>query len=312
MTIPCRQTPTPCNEIVVAAPRSASAPFTVCVGTNALTWDGQDLHLTKGTAIPDGEYTSFTMTNGCITSVGHAPVPEYTPPPCVESPAPCGGTGGGAVVSPRAGNLTIETPTGIFTQVALQPGSGVDITGSGTVGDPYVIAAETSSGGSIIAGTSDIVVAEPALGVTSIGLKASGIAPGTYAGITFNSRGIATGYAAPSAGAITSVVGALEVDSETQSGVVTISLKPSQAGGDSYVVGGYTMEVSQGGTISAMTKDISITAGVYALGAHNVTLNDTGSVTSIERAVTLTAGSFATMDGKTVSYDEFGTITGIA
>ena len=300
-----------CTEHVAEPVRKANDPFTVCVGTNALVWDGQSLTVYRGTPIPDGEYTAFTIRDGCLVSAGQAPVPEYTPPPCVESPAPCDGSGSSAVVSPRAGNLTTDTPTGLYTQVVMQQGAGITIMGTGTTGDPIVVSAVGSSGPTIMATTSEIDISNPAANVIGVGLKPSGLAPGTYAGITFNSHGIATGYAAPNATSVTAVVGAAEVEADNQGGAVTVSLKSSAAGNETYNVGGYSVSLSQGGVIETMTQNISFPAGIYTLGAYNVTYNQYGSATAVQRTVILTAGIFTTADGKTVHYDEFGTITQI-
>jgi len=311
MSNKCKPVAPPCTERVVEHVRSANDPFTLCVGTSMLTWDGEQLSVAHGTPIPDGEYTQFSVRHGCIISAGQALVPEYTPPPCVEPPSPCGGASSAAVVSPAAGNLTTQTSLGLLTKVFIQGGGGTGVTGTGVVGDPFVITPPTSSGPNIIAGTSEVEVNNTPSGAISIGLKNSGIGAGTYAGITFNSHGIATGYAAPAASAISQVVGAGEVAAENQSGVVTVGLNPSAAGGSSYDIGGYSVSVSQGGTIESMEQNITLTPGGITLGGYNVTLNALGSITAVERSVTLTAGTFNTVDGKTVHYDEFGTITQI-
>jgi hypothetical protein len=307
----CKILSAPCAEQGVEHVPVPTPPFSICVGTNRLDWDGYALRVHQGSAMPDGEYTAFTVRDGCIVEAGQAPVPEYTPPPCVESPAPCSGETGAATVSPRAGNLTADTPTGLYTQVSVVNGLGITVTGTGASGDPIVISAPGSTGPIISAGTPDISVTTPTAGVIAIGLNSSGITPGTYAGITFNSRGIATAYSAPSVSAVQAVVGAGEVNGENVSGGVTISLKPTTAGGASYDIGGYSVAVSQGGVVSTVTRVINLPAGVYSMGAYNVTVNGLGSITGITRSVTLVAGTFTTTDGKTVRYDEFGTITQI-
>lgn len=301
----------PCVEHVLDPVRTSSSPFTVCVGTNSLAWDGQVLTLHKGTPIADGEYTAFTIRNGCIVSADQAPVPEYTPPPCVESPAPCDGSGTTSAVSPAAGNLTTSTSLGLYTRVYVQPGSGVAITGTGVVGDPIVISAAGGGGPVVMPTTSEIAVSTPTPGVIGIGLNPSGIPPGTYGGITFNSHGIATGYATPNTTSLVGVVGAAEIDADNQGGLVTVSLKPTPAGNASYNVGGYSATLTQGGTVSSMSRTINVPAGIYELGAYAISVTDHGSINGVQRIATMTPTSFTTSDGKTVNVDEHGYIISI-
>lgn len=292
--------------------RTASTPFTLCVGTSSLVWDGQVLSVNKGTPIEDGEYTSFTVRDGCIVGAGQAPVPEYTPPPCAEPPVPCGGGGGSSEVSPQAGNLTTATLSGLYTGISIEEGVGITVDGTGTTGDPLIISAEASSGPTLVATTTEISISTPAPGTIGIGLQPSGISAGTYAGITFNSRGIATGYTAPSASGLTGVTGVGEVGVEVTSGVAAVSLKAVEPGNSTFNVGAYSMKLSQGGTVTTMTQITTIPAGTYTLGAYNVTFNAYGIPTTVDRSINIPAGSFETADGKTVSYDQFGAITGVS
>lgn len=61
-------------------------PFSLCVGNFTLIFDGVCPRIEpRQYQIPDGTYTSITFNNGCITAVGEAPIPQYTPQQC------CGG-----------------------------------------------------------------------------------------------------------------------------------------------------------------------------------------------------------------------------
>jgi hypothetical protein len=307
----CRSIPNPCEEKVVDAPPRSNSPFSVCFGTNTLHYDGRNLTLERGVSIPDGTYTAVVVRNGCIVEGSQAPVPEYTPPPCVEPPSPCDGSGTDVVVSPLAGNLTRLMPSGLFTQDNIIGAGGVSVTGTGTPGDPKVISVTPGAGPTITPANAHISVTNPAPNVIGIGMNPTGFSAGTYNGLIVDSYGIVTGYSPSTGGTITGVAGANEVDAIPSGSIVTVTLKPTAAGAATYVMGGYTMSFSQGGVLTTATRNINIPAGTYVLGGYNVNLNAYGSVDGIVRTITLTPGSFTTADGKTVQYDAYGTITSV-
>lgn len=315
----CKTLTNLCAETVATAKdtEALSPPFKVCVGAKAgvLSWDGKTLRFQKETmTIPDGTYSSITIKDGCIIDMGDADIPEYTPPACVEPPTPCNGGGTSISVSPSAGNLTTDTVNGIYTTVVFGDGTNTTITGAGTPGNPFIINAQAGSDLSITPGTSDIDISNPADGVISIGLNDSGIAAGTYNGITFSSRGIATGVDAHYGdNLLRGAVGGQEVNVQVENGVAHILLKESAAGGETLNLGNYRVKLTQGGLIEDVTvANVPMQPGSYTFGLADVTLGTAGTVESVTQAATIIQpGSFTTADGKTVTFDGYGRIVGV-
>lgn len=72
----------PCKT-ELPAKRKKCKPFSLCVGNFTLIFDGVCPRIEpRQYQIPDGTYTSITFNNGCITAVGEAPIPQYTPQQC--------------------------------------------------------------------------------------------------------------------------------------------------------------------------------------------------------------------------------------
>lgn len=270
-----------CTPQVMDVPPIPSIPFTVCHGPDQLVWDGSALSLIKGVAIPDGTYTSVTLKNNCIVGAQQAPIPIYTPPPCVEPPATCTPTGGGGVtpIAPDAGNQLMMLPSGLYSKCYVQAGANITVTGSGVSTNPYVISTSASSSTSVQSGNPAINVSTVA-GVYTVGLNPSGVVPGSYAGFTVNTYGLITAYTPQDDPNITSIVGGLGVEVDITAGIATVSLPASPVAG----------EIAQ-------------------FGAYQVIFSDVGTPTQITQTITVTAGQFTdSVTGDILYYNEFGSI----
>lgn len=115
-------------------------PFSICVGNKSLIWNGECLVVqNRQYQIPDGTYTSITFTDGCITGVGEAPIPLYTPQACCDSDDGTGvaqPTGTSATASSTPGNLATVV-NGAITVKPLWGTGDLAVTGNGTADKPW-------------------------------------------------------------------------------------------------------------------------------------------------------------------------------
>lgn len=137
-----------CKNPSYPTPAEPIDPVSWCGFGYTYTFNGVTIART-GTPLPDGTYTSFTVSGGCVVEVGQAPVPAYTPSDCCE---PAGGdSGDGGVVDIDVSNLPCNLisvqPDGLFAGLTVQAGSGVTVSGCGTSTSPLVISATSSGGG---------------------------------------------------------------------------------------------------------------------------------------------------------------------
>lgn len=156
-------------------------PFTICVGNKSLIWNGECLSVQdRKYQIPDGTYTSITFTGGCITDVGQAPLPIYTPQACCDGDGVTGveqPTGTNATASNTPGNLATVI-NGAITVKPLWEASDLDVKGSGTADKPWRAKLRLSKQqGNILESTSDGLYASIHVsGSSTINVEGSGSA----------------------------------------------------------------------------------------------------------------------------------------
>lgn len=131
----------PCKKPLPKKQRECK-PFMFCVGNKTIIWDGKCLsEQPRKYQIPNGTYTSITFTDGCITGVGQAPLPQYTPQGCCDN----GEDGKRVDIDTRAelvvgkvkGNLVQLTSSGIVVTPQWDTNQNIQITGDGTVDKPW-------------------------------------------------------------------------------------------------------------------------------------------------------------------------------
>ena len=309
---PCEPTPTP-------KPEPCSPAFDLCVGDRTLKWDGFCPTVERTRHTPDGTYTSVTVVDGCIVGYGYADEATYTPPYCNPNPTHCqeSGTGVSSVttVSPSPDNTLTQTSGGLFARTYVQGGTGVEVGGTGTINSPYVVSLSqttTAVGTATVVGRNGLVSATDALGTTYVGLEESGVKTGVY--------DITDQFTVDRFGRIVSVeprqdplvTAGAGLEANNQGDSVQIGHATNDID-NALVLGAYNVGVTDTGHITSTERTIDISAGVYHVGAYNIGLNEFGSVASITQRTDVmpSSGSFVTPDGKIISYDVTGRLTGV-
>lgn len=312
--------PKPCEPEPTPAPVPCSEPFDLCVGDYTLKWDGFCLTVERSRHTPDGTYTEVTLVDGCIVEYGYAGEATYTPPYCNPNPAHCqdGGTGATADVkiSTSPDNTLKQTSSGLFARTYVQGGTGITVGGTGTVTSPYTISLSqsTNTGGTTaVVGRNGIVSEITNTGVAYVGLEESGVKTGVY--------DVTDQFTVDRFGRITSVVQRQEplvsagsgLEANGQGDTIQIG-HPTHDIEDSMVLGAYVIGVSNTGHITRTERAITVDSGVYHIGAYNIGINEFGSISSIEQRTDVmpSSGTFTTLDGRIISYDITGRLTGVA
>lgn len=293
-------------------------PFTLCVGDYALHWDGTRATVERVRRTTDGTYTSITTVNGCIVDYGHAEEPTYTPPYCNPNPSPCqgGGEGGGTVViSPNKDNILSQVSNGLYARCYIQASNGIDIKGTGTLVNPYIISTSISNGSistKYVVGRNGVVASTDTNGTTFVELEETGVKTGIY--------DITDQFAVDKFGRIVNVDARKDPILSPGKGLT------SHMEGDTLVIehevqniednlffGGYNVRVNNTGHMVSTNRVINVNKGVYNLGAYDVGVNEYGSIYGIEQRTDILPenGTFITTDGKKISYDVTGRLVGV-
>lgn len=130
----------PCGKPLPSKAKKCK-PFSICVGNKTLVFDGECLSvLDRQYQIPDGTYTSITFTKGCVTNVGTAPIPEYTPQACCDGEDVAKDDKSGVNVSVAKGKNNLVTMNN--GALAVEPVWGnsktIIMTGNGTADKAWV------------------------------------------------------------------------------------------------------------------------------------------------------------------------------
>lgn len=115
-------------------------PFSFCSGNKTIIWDGDCLYeQDRIYQIPNGTYTSITFTDGCITAVGQAPIPQYTPQQCCDGEGNTGGQQGGSdlTVGKVQGNLAVIQNDMLTVKPLWDNNGNIIVQGFGTAAKPW-------------------------------------------------------------------------------------------------------------------------------------------------------------------------------
>lgn len=129
----------PCSKPLPNKTRKCK-PFSLCVGNKSLTYDGECLSIMdRKYQIPNGTYTSITFTDGCITNVGQAPIPEYTPQACCDGEVATKPSTSGGSVNVGKGNNNLVTMNGnsISVEPSWDNAKTISVVGNGTADKPW-------------------------------------------------------------------------------------------------------------------------------------------------------------------------------
>jgi len=257
--------------------------------------------------------------DGCIVEYGYADEATYTPPYCNPNPTHCQEDSAGTVsdvkISPSVDNTLTQTSGGLFARTYVQGDNGITVGGTGTVNNPYTVSLSPSTTtGSVVAvvGRNGLVSETTQAGVTYVGLEESGVATGVY--------DITDQFTVDRFGRIVSVSPRSDPLISAGAGLETVNQGDSvQIGHPTFnidnnmVLGAYAVGVTDTGHITSTTRAITVDEGVYHIGAYNVDINEYGSISNIEQRADImpSSGTFYTADGKIISYDVTGRLTGI-
>lgn len=166
-------------------------PFSFCSGNKTIVWDGGCLYEQDRTyQIPDGTYTSITFTGGCITAVGLAPIPQYTPQQCCDGEGNTGGqqSGSDLTVGKAQGNLAVIQNNTLTVKPMWDNNGIITVDGYGTADKPWKPKVKISKQqGNNIQELSDGLFANTYFKTTtSVEVKGSGTAKDPY---TFTVKG---------------------------------------------------------------------------------------------------------------------------
>lgn len=293
-----------CNEVKNPEPVTVSCkPLEVCIGFGRqLVYDGNCFRLDNPeTLITDGWYSEFQVIDGCIVEARQAALPIYTPPPCAPVPEPCdgGGSGDGITIAPDTCNLSRWNSSGqLLTTLSVQPGSGVTLSGCGSINDPLIVSLDQGGDASVY-----ITSLSPSwLTVSGSGssidpyilqMVSSPLGAGTYAGFEIDDFGRITGYTTPEASGVIGIVGGPGIEADNQAGLVTISLGTSGVTAGTYTLGGYNVTIASTGQVTNVVRQINTVSGVYTFGDYEVAVNEFGSITEITALTTLPTMSYS-------------------
>lgn len=129
----------PCSKPLPKATKVCK-PFSFCAGNKTIIWDGDCLYEQERTfKVPNGTYTSITFTDGCITAVGIAPLPQYTPQQCCDVGELTGNAQGANTLSQgrESGNLVSILNNAITVKPIWDTNGNVKVSGYGTADKPW-------------------------------------------------------------------------------------------------------------------------------------------------------------------------------
>ena len=241
----------------------------------------------------DGVYGKVVVKNGCIVDVQPEDVAIHTSAPCAPIPSPCdcaggGSSGGGGMAQPSttAGNLFEYDAAGRpLVRVFMEEGSGVTLDGSGTKSDPYILSSSAVGGGNsvIAAGALDYEETGNQTIITHREGKAAAIS-----GMEFDAYGHLIGYSAPDGSStvknVTSVLGDNYTTTATMdqmTGIAKVMLKkPDYVYEDTFLLGGYEIELDGYNRIEHVKRKRDFPAGNYVFGDYTVAIADDGVIES--------------------------------
>lgn len=279
--VPC----VPTAEVKEIYPAETPA-FDFCAGNLSIHWDGSRLRSEKVYDIPDGEYGTITVTNGCITGYGAIPAATYTPPYCNPAPIPCGdgsgGDGGTTPISPEAGNILVSSALGLYARTYIQGDATITVAGNGTQANPYKLTGAAATGvKKVTSGNPHIKIDETVPGTPSVGMVDSGIVAGVYAGFSIDRFGIVTAYSNTSDDVVSDVQAGTDISVSSIGSAFTVGHTTQLAGNTTVRLGAYDVRISAGGHIESTTRQGTVIAGTYAIDGWLITIDTYGAITEI-------------------------------
>jgi hypothetical protein len=282
-----------CDEEIQSASEKGICPdwsFCLPLGGRLYAQDGC-VRYEPGTPPKDGVYDRVVVENGCIAGLEGTTIPYYQAETCAPEPCSCSDSGGGGAVtvSPQSGNLSrLDASGALLSTLTVQAGSGISISGTGSLRDPLIIKSNPSEAERTYVQSGNYGVTVTGSGTRaapySISHNTDGYT-GTINGMTFDQFGHLTSYSAPSSvNTVNAVIGKghVEASTDNSTGVVTLTLAdPMYIVDGTYRFGGYDVVIDAKNCISNITRVVTITAGERYIGVHRVYLTETGTIEDI-------------------------------
>ncbi len=235
--------------------------------------------------IPDGVYTTITLKGGCPVGYGTHESPAYTPPLCCDSETTIvTNPGGDVTISGEACNL-LRDDNGLIVTPTYATGTNqgnVLVTGCGTDSDPYILNYEGDGSETGLTWTN----------TTNAVLDISGSGTSTSP--------LVIGHGTKQPGIVDS---SLQVDIYGH----VISFNPPDDLGFGVLP---PLQMNTVGGAMVLSID-NTTTGTYSSPWGTLSISN-GLIVGFTPATTsISPGTFETADGKTVTYNGFGLITGV-
>lgn len=276
----CKADKDPCDVMPLAG-----EAWSVCLPFGGRIWaDGNGVHAQGGAAPADGVYGKVVIANGCIVGVEPEDVPLYTGSPCAPLPGGCGGSAY-SVQADAPQMYSSRAAAQVMLSCQIAAGANVNVVGSGTDDDPYVISADTGiyirSDNHAIAVTGEGTRANPFVLEHKTGLATS------INGMTFDAFGhLVDASDRPTAGTkgLTGIVPAqgISVVTDNATGIATVSIQRQPDGVRGiFDFGGYAADIDETGRLFGIRRTIDVDAETVPCGAIDISINQFGSITDI-------------------------------
>lgn len=271
--------------------KASCQTFSACLPFGArLSYNGDCLNYTAGTAVADGEYGIVVVEGGCITGVRPAPVQVYTPPPCTPAVQDCSGSGGtqSIVLQPDTCNLLTQDASGrIGGYINTIAGDNITVSGCGSLTSPLIISATVPTADRTYIGSEDVtairisgtgLVSDPYI----VGMVESPLGAGTYGAFTVDKYGRIVEFDEEADTGIQAIIAGPGVNIAQSSGVATVGLATVETVPGNYLLGGYYVTTDVAGRVTAIEQGIAVPADVYDLRDYRAQINQYGSVVALQ------------------------------
>lgn len=246
--------------------------------------NGEEWILEGSPSVADGVYNEVVVANGTISSLRNAELTEIVPAPCAPRPGSGdGGSGATVVLDPSESNTLSWTADGrLKSQVYVSNSSDIQVTGLGSSRSPFsftLVSQDDNDNTFIVNGTPDILELDGSGSQSDPYIISHKRArSGEYSGFTFDAYGHLTSYTAPSGSTyITKVAQGAGIVVDTPApGVAQVSLPSLNLTELKYRFGSQNVTVDPQGRVKDITAVQVAAAGTYDGFANEFTYDDYG------------------------------------
>lgn len=271
----------PCPDPPVEPAPQPCADWSICLpfGGRLASRNGC-VYAEQGNPPADGVYGKIVIANGCIAGVGPVEACVDNIGVCASTPAACSGASA-ASVEPVA-----YAAAPVNVQCIIHGGDGIQITGSGTDDDPFIISALAIEVKTYAISETDAIAvrgsgtyANPLAFAHKLGQQAN------VNGMVFDRYGHLVDVSeVVNRTGIEGVIGGVGIDVQRDydNRVVTVSTsKPVRPRGGVYDIGGWKVTLDEYNRVFEIERQIELPGATYPLGVFDVGISSTGSIASI-------------------------------